>query len=48
MSLMVSEENRLEVENEFLALILNKNEVIELLQIKPKLLKDKKNKKVQD
>ena len=46
MSLMVSEENRLEVENEFLALILNKNEVIELLQIKPKLLKDKKNKKV--
>lgn len=46
MSLIVSEENRLEVENEFLALILNKNEVIELLQIKPKLLKDKKNKKM--
>lgn len=46
MSLMVNEENRLEIENEFMALILNKNEVIDLLQIKPKLLKNPKNKKM--
>lgn len=42
-SVNVSQDNRLEIENEFLALVLNKPEVINLLQIKPKVLKNKKN-----
>ena len=46
--LAISESNREEIENEFLALVLNKNEVIDLLQIKPKLLKNPKNKKMLD
>ena len=33
----ICEENRLQIEKEFLALVLNKNEVIELLQIKKRL-----------
>lgn len=44
--LKVCEENREQIEREFLALILNKNEVIDLLQIKPKALHDSKNQKV--
>ena len=39
----VCEDNRLEIENEFMALVLNKPEVIDLLQIKPKILKLQKN-----
>ena len=42
----ICEDNREQIENEFMALVLNKNEVIELLQIKPKLLKNPKNKKM--
>ena len=42
----ICEDNREQIENEFMALVLNKNEVIELLQIKPKLLKNPKNKKI--
>lgn len=44
--LKICEENREQIEREFLALILNKNEVIELLQIKPKALHSKKNQKI--
>ena len=40
----ISEDNREEIENEFVALILHKPEVIDLLQITPKMLKFKKNK----
>ena len=43
---MVNEENREQIEREFLALILNKNEIIDLLQIKPKLLHNPKNQKI--
>lgn len=39
-------ENREQIEREFLALILNKNEVIELLQIKPKALHNPRNQKI--
>ena len=39
----VTLDNREEIENEFMALVLNKPEVIDLLQIKPKILKSKKN-----
>ena len=42
----ICENNREQIENEFMALVLNKNEVIDLLQIKPKLLKNPKNKKM--
>lgn len=44
--LNVCEDNRQEIENEFIALVLNKPEVIDLLQIKPKILKSKKNQAV--
>ena len=43
---MTNEENREQIEREFLALVLNKNEVIDLLQIKPKLLHNPKNQKM--
>ena len=46
--LPINENNRLEIEREFLALVLNKNEVIDLLQIKPKYLVDSKNRKMLD
>ena len=42
----VNEINREQIEREFLALVLNKNEVIDLLQIKPKLLHNPKNQKI--
>lgn len=42
----ISEKNRDEIESEFLALVLNKNEVIDLLQIKPKYLHLMKNRKM--
>ena len=44
--LKVCKENREQIEREFLALILNKNEVIDLLQIKPKALHNSKNQKI--
>lgn len=40
----VCEDNREEIENEFIALILHKPELIAMLQITPKMLKFKKNK----
>ncbi len=42
----ICEENRMQTENEFLALVLNKPEVIDLLQIKPKYLCSKDNRKM--
>lgn len=44
--LKICEDNRLEIEREFMALVLNKNEVIDLLQIKPKYLADRRNQKM--
>lgn len=44
--LAITEENREQIEREFLALVLNKNEVIDLLQIKPKALHNPKNQKI--
>lgn len=44
--LTICEENREQIEREFLALVLNKNEVIDLLQIKPKALHNTKNQKI--
>lgn len=44
--LKVCDENRERIEREFLALVLNKNEVIDLLQIKPKALHNKDNQKL--
>lgn len=46
--LTIDRSNRMEIEREFMALILNKNEVIDLLQIKPKCLADKRNRKMLD
>ena len=42
----VTRRNRAQIEIEFMALVLNKNEVIDLLQIKPKYLMDPKNQKL--
>lgn len=42
----ISTENRLQIENEFMALIMNNNKVIDLLQITPKCLKNPKNQKL--
>lgn len=44
--LAICEDNREEIESEFLALVLNKPEVVDLLQIKPKWLKKLENKKM--
>lgn len=44
--LIICEENREQIEREFLALVLNKNEVIDLLQIKPKALHSLQNQKL--
>lgn len=44
--LTIEEKNRDQIEREFLALVLNKNEVIDLLQIKPKALHKTKNQKL--
>ena len=44
--LKIIEANREQIEREFLALVLNKNEVIDLLQIKPKALHNPKNQKI--
>lgn len=42
----ITETNREQIEREFIALVLNKNEVLDLLQIKPKLLHNPKNQKI--
>lgn len=42
----ICRKNRESIEREFLALVLNKNEVIDLLQIKPKFLSKKENQKL--
>lgn len=42
----INENNRQQIEDEFMALVLNKNEVIDLLQIKPHYLKNVKNQKL--
>lgn len=44
--LKICRNNREEIENEFMALVLNKNDVIDLLQIKPKYLLNKNNQKL--
>lgn len=44
--LAITEVNREQIEREFLALVMNKNEVIDLLQIKPKILKNANNRKL--
>ena len=44
--LNITRQNREEIENEFMALILNKNEVLDLIQIKPQYLYNEKNKKM--
>lgn len=41
-----SEDKREEMENEFLALLLNKNELFDITQIKPQYLSDKRNAKI--
>lgn len=44
--LIISRENREEIENEFMALLLNKNELFGITQIKPQYLKNKENQKL--
>lgn len=44
--LKICRNNREEIENEFMSLVLNKNDVIDLLQIKPKYLLSKDNQKL--
>lgn len=44
--LAISRDNREEIENEFLALLLNKNELFDITQIKPQYLSDKHNAKI--
>lgn len=44
--LQICESNRDRIENQFMTLVLNKNEVIDLLQIKPKILHKKENQKL--
>lgn len=46
MMLNICRDNRDMIENQFMALILNKNEIIDLLQIKPKALHNKANQKL--
>lgn len=44
--LMISKDNRLEIEDEFMALLLNKNDLLSVIQIKPQYLYNKKNQKL--
>lgn len=44
--LAITELNRAEIENEFMALVLNKNELLDIIQVKPKYLQDKRNQKM--
>lgn len=44
----IDKNKRIENENEYLALLLNKNEVIDVIQVEPKYLADEDNKKLLD
>lgn len=44
--LEISRDNREEMENEFLALLLNKNELFDVVQVRPQYLHDKENAKI--
>ena len=44
--LAISRDNREEIEDEFLALLLNKNELFDIVQVKPQYLHDKDNAKI--
>lgn len=44
--LAISRDNRKEIEDEFLALLLNKNELFDIVQVKPQYLHDKDNAKI--
>lgn len=44
--LAINENNRQEIENEYLALLLNKNDLFNFVQVKPEYLYNKKNKKI--
>lgn len=39
----INQNNRIEIENEFMALLVNKNEMLDLIQVKPKYLGQQKN-----
>lgn len=44
--LIISRDNRQEIENEYLALLLNKNELFDIVQVRPQYLHDKENAKI--
>ena len=44
--LTISRNNRQEIENEYLALLLNKNELFDIAQVRPQYLHDKENAKI--
>ena len=44
--LAISRDNREEIEDEFLALLLNKNELLDIVQVRPQYLHDKDNAKI--
>lgn len=44
--LTINQDNREEIENEFLALLLNKNELLDVIQIRPRYLSNKDNAKI--
>lgn len=44
--LAISRDNRQEIENEYLALLLNKNELFDIVQVRPQYLHDKENAKI--
>lgn len=44
--LAISKDNREEIEDEFLALLLNKNELLDIVQVRPQYLHDKDNAKI--
>lgn len=46
MMLAINTNNRIEIENEFLALLLNKNELFDIIQVRPKWLCVKENQKL--
>lgn len=44
--LQINRNNRQEIENEYLALLLNKNELFDIVQVRPQYLHDKENAKI--
>ena len=44
--LQINRNNRVEIENEYLALLLNKNELFDIVQVRPQYLHDKENAKI--